>query len=132
MKKTSLLHPGISKIIAELGHYDEIVICDSGFPIPLGSERIDLALTYGVPGFMQTLEAVVQELHVQEIRVAEEMILQQPQLFENVCELFGSIPVSKSSHTQFKSHTHKTAKAFIRTGEYTPFANISLISGVVF
>ncbi|HZW03833.1 MAG TPA: RbsD/FucU domain-containing protein, partial [Anaerolineaceae bacterium] len=42
-------------MIATLGHQDQLVIADAGLPIPDSTTRIDLALTAGVPTFLQTL-----------------------------------------------------------------------------
>ena len=49
MKKTPLLHSELSYLVATLGHTDEITICDAGLPVPSSVERIDFALTHGIP-----------------------------------------------------------------------------------
>lgn len=132
MKKTAMIHSVLSRLVAELGHLDEIVVCDSGFPIPPDKERIDLALTPGVPGFIQTLNVLMEELCVQEIRVAEEMVNEQPELYQELRRMFADLPMQVTSHADFKTHSHQAARAFIRTGEFTPYANVALVSGVVF
>ncbi|MGB9897612.1 RbsD/FucU domain-containing protein, partial [Thermanaerothrix sp.] len=55
MKKTPLLNTALSELIASLGHGDMVVIADAGLPIPAETYRIDLALTRGVPGFIETV-----------------------------------------------------------------------------
>jgi len=45
--------------------------------------------------------------------------------------LLGTIPVDEVSHDEFKRMTQQ-ARAVVRTGEFTPYANVILISGVVF
>ena len=50
---------------------------------------------------------------------------------EEIEELLGDIPIQNVSHEQFKHRTH-SSKAVIRTGEFTPYANIILVAGVVF
>ena len=52
MKKGQLLNQHISAIIAGMGHTDELVIADAGLPIPEGTNRVDLALTKGIPAFL--------------------------------------------------------------------------------
>ncbi len=47
-----------------MGHTDWICIGDCGLPISNEVERIDLALEFGVPTFMKTLE--VAYLHKRE------------------------------------------------------------------
>ncbi|AZN42829.1 D-ribose pyranase [Paenibacillus albus] len=133
MKKSPLLHPELSKLIAELGHLDELVICDSGYPIPAEMKRIDLALTQGIPGFIETLQVVLNELCVQEIIIAEEMIEKSPALYNQMIALTGTeLPIHEMPHQDFKAHVKAGARAVIRTGEFTPYANVSLVCGVVF
>ncbi|REE57582.1 ribose transport protein RbsD [Paenibacillus taihuensis] len=132
MKKSPLLHPEISRVIAELGHLDELVICDSGYPIPAGVKRIDLALTKGIPGFIETLQVVLDELCVQELYIAEEMIAKSSETYAQLRALTGALPIHQMSHQAFKTHVQQGARAIIRTGEFTPYANVSLVCGVVF
>ncbi|PHM30632.1 hypothetical protein XIS1_1160004 [Xenorhabdus innexi] len=65
MKKGALLSSDISAVISRLGHTDQIVISDAGLPIPSSTQRIDLALTQGIPDLLSVLEVVVQELQVE-------------------------------------------------------------------
>jgi D-ribose pyranase len=52
VKKTGVLNQPISSVIAGLGHMDMLVITDAGLPIPPETQRIDLALTEGIPSFL--------------------------------------------------------------------------------
>ena len=52
MKKHVLLNAPLSHVIATMGHTDQLVVCDAGLPIPAAPERIDLAVSRGVPKFM--------------------------------------------------------------------------------
>src|SRR5438445_10426733 len=65
MKRGTLLHPELSRVIARLGHGDALVIADAGLPIHAGVERIDLAFATGKPAFMDVLEAVLAEMQVE-------------------------------------------------------------------
>ena len=131
MKKTSLLNQPISAIIAGLGHRDMIVIADAGLPIPEGPVRIDLALTKGVPSFLQTLEVVLSEMQVETAIIAEEMLQASADLQPAIAKRLGGLPIEMVSHERFKELT-RSAKAVIRTGQFTPYANIILVAGVVF
>lgn len=73
MKKTMLLNAQLSRCIASVGHTESLTICDAGLPIPLSVERIDLALTAGVPSFLQTLNVVTNEMYVERVVIAEEI-----------------------------------------------------------
>jgi D-ribose pyranase len=131
MKKTALLNQPISAIIAGLGHRDTIVIADAGLPIPEGPVRIDLALTKGTPSFLQTLEAVLTEMQVERAIIAEEMLQVSADLQPAITKRLGDLPVDTMSHEEFKERIC-SAKAVIRTGQFTPYANIILVAGVVF
>jgi D-ribose pyranase len=131
MKKTGLLNQPISSLIAGLGHTDMVVICDAGLPIPSGVTRIDLALTEGIPSFVQTVQAVQSEMQVERLVIAEEMTVHSPEVFEFLLSSFPGLPVDKVPHSKFKELT-RSAKAIIRTGEFTPYANVIFVSGVVF
>ena len=138
MKKSGLLHPELSHVIASLGHTDTLVIADAGLPTPEGVLRIDLAYTAGQPPFLSVLEAVLAEMEVESATLALEMQSVTPKAFyKKVLGRLEALPKVKkqgvyfSSHEDFKTQTLQ-AKAIVRTGEFTPYANVILQSGVVF
>jgi D-ribose pyranase len=134
MKKIGTLNSDISRVISDMGHMDKLVIADAGLPVPMDTEKIDLALTHGVPGFLQTLETILGELEVEAAIVAEEIQTKSPEslaLFEELKKILGDIPVTFVSHEEFKKLL-PSSRAVVRTGEMTPYANIILISGVIF
>jgi|SRR5450830_61112 len=130
MKKTPLLNIALSQLVASLGHGDSIVIGDAGLPVPAGVPLIDLALTRGVPGFMDTLQTLLAEMQVEHHVLADELAERSPQLAQQI-GLLGLAGKQTVSHDDFKQRTRQ-ARAVIRTGEFTPYANIILIAGVVF
>ena len=129
MKKGVVINQLVSELIAGLGHMDEIVIADAGLPIPPSVQRIDLALTKGIPSFQDTLSVVLSEMCVEKAVVAHEMVDISPAVYDLVVQSLAGIEVAKLPHVDFKERT-KVARAVIRTGEFTPYANIILISGV--
>jgi D-ribose pyranase len=131
VKKGQLLNQPISAIVAGMGHMDELVIADAGLPIPGTTRRVDLALTRDVPRFVDTLRIVLTELQIERAVVAEEMRNVSPTVFEATDALLGDVPLETIPHESFKARTG-LATAVIRTGEFTPYANIILIAGVVF
>ena len=126
MRKTSLLNSNISSVISKMGHTDMLAIGDCGLPIPKETERIDLALIKGVPGFIETLKAILEELQVEEVLIAKET-----ELFTEIKEIIKDTKITFISHEELKKEL-KDCKAVVRTGEQTPYANIILKSGVVF
>ena len=131
MKKTGILNKDISEVVASLGHTDTLVIADAGLPISVETRRIDLALTKGIPGFLDTLRVVLTEMQVEQAIVAEEMLEASPNVYRAIKELLGDVSIETVAHLIFKEKTN-SARAVIRTGEFTPYANVILVSGVVF
>lgn len=131
MRKGILLNGDILSVISRMGHTDTIVIADAGLPIPEGVRRIDLAVTSGTPGFMEVLRALMTEYACEGMTLAEEIRSQNESVHRAVTELAGDIPIDYRSHEAFKEAT-RGAKAVIRTGECTPYANVILRSGVTF
>jgi D-ribose pyranase len=130
MKKTTLLNAEISRVVADMGHGDYLVIADAGLPVPPGAVKIDLAVKPGVPTFLEVLEAILSELEIEEVTIASEMKDKSPDLYREMKARFDGI-MTEISHEEFKSRLNNV-KAIIRTGEFKPFANIALRSGVVF
>lgn len=131
MKKSVLINSEISSVISKMGHTDMLTICDSGLPIPKNVERIDLALKHGIPTFLDTLDTVLEELKVEEVIIACEMEEVSTKLYKEIENRFKDIKITKIDHEEFKAMT-KDSMAIVRTGEFTPYANIILKSGVVF
>lgn len=139
MKKGIVLNADISSAISRLGHTDTLVIADAGLPIPRATQRIDLALTHGVPGFMQVVDVVTQEMQVEAAILAQEIQHHNPQLHETLLKHIeqlqqhqgNTISIRYISHEQFKQHT-ANSQAVIRSGECSPYANIILCAGVTF
>ena len=133
MKRNGILNSDISRVLSYMGHTDWIAIGDCGLPIPDELERNDLALTFGEPGFMRTLEIVAGDMKVEKIILAEEIKEQNPEVLNQVEEYFSgqSVEVEFVSHVELKARIHD-CKAVIRTGETTPYANIILQSGCIF
>lgn len=143
MKRQGILNSDISRVLSYMGHTDRICIGDCGLPIPEETERIDLALKFGVPTFMEVLKEVGKDMKIEKISLAEEIKEHSPELlkeitlflsdFETGCETGckQKIEVEFVSHVQLKEMT-KACKAVIRTGETIPYANIILQSGCIF
>ena len=131
MKKSTLINSEISYEISKMGHTDTLVVCDSGLPIPSGVKRIDLALKKGLPTFLDTLDTILEELEVEEVIIAKEIIEESNELYKEIQKRFENITITTVAHEDFKVLT-KDSKAIVRTGEFTPYANIILKSGVVF
>ena len=139
MKKHALLNAPLSHVIATMGHTDQLVVGDAGLPIPAAPERIDLAVSQGVPRFMDVVRAITEEMQIERVIMAREFTEVSPALhaellahLQHIAEIQNkAIIFDYVSHEEFKLATH-TSKAVVRTGECTPYANVIFVSGVVF
>ena len=131
MRKTKVINTQISSVISDMGHFDTLSIGDAGMPVPAGTKKIDVAIENGVPSFIQVLTNILSELEVQKVYLANEIKTANPERLAAIKALIGETPIEFIDHSQMKQDLNK-AKAFVRTGEMTPYSNIILESGVVF
>ena len=137
MKQHGILNSDISRVLSYMGHTDRICIADCGLPIPEETERIDLALRFGQPSFMEVLREVGEDMKIEKIVLAEEIRSQNPEILKQVeafletRETGSKIEVEMVSHENLKKLL-TGCKAVVRTGETTPYANIILQSGCIF
>lgn len=131
MKKSGLLNARLAAIVAGMGHTDLLVIADAGLPVPPGVECIDLAVTGGVPALLDVLTAVAGELQVERFVLAEELLACPSPLPDAVRALVPGAAEETLTHAEFKALT-RNARAVVRTGEFSPYANVVLEAGVVF
>lgn len=127
------INPQLSRIISETGHTDLLVVTDAGLPIPPGSERVDLAYRPGDPAFFDVLDTVLAELVVEGAIVSAEVQQHSPQVLQGLRDRLEPLGVTLEliPHVEFKRRTHE-ARAFVRSGEFTPYANIILQAGVAY
>lgn len=126
MRKGGILNPALLRLLAETGHTDLITICDRGFPVPIGPERIDLALVDGIPTVMDVLRAVLAEFKVDRVIATEEMEAVSPERLAQIRAL--GVNVELIAHHHLKAVT-RTARGTIRTADPVPYANIIIVSG---
>ncbi|SED80015.1 D-ribose pyranase [Ruania alba] len=130
-KSRTTIHPQLSRIISELGHTDELFVADAGLPIPPRAERVDLAYRQGQPPFLDVLDVILAEIVIEGAVMPAEVAEVSPQMLRAVQDRLDphGIEVQLIPHVQYKQRS-TGARAFVRTGEYTPYANVALIAGV--
>ena len=126
MKKSGLLNPELLAAIGELGHTDEFIVCDGGYPIPDGLPRIDLAYRPGMPPFLDVLEAIMDEVVAESAVIAAEA---SPEVAASIEKLVGA--AERLPHDELKDRGYG-ARFAVRTGEFTPYSNVIVVSGVPF
>ncbi len=132
-RNNATLNGQLARVISETGHTDQIVVTDAGLPIPSPVERIDLALKAGLPAFLDVLDVVLNELQIEGAALSEEIRSASPQMLAAITKRLTAVGVTATfvPHTEFKAAA-AGARAAVRSGEFTPFANVLLTAGVVY
>jgi D-ribose pyranase len=131
VKKTGLLNQPLSAMIAGLGHTDMVLVTDAGLSIPANIQRIDLAVSAGVPGFLDVTRAMLSEMQISSAIVASELAEHSPLFHAELVAVLDGVLLVEVPHSELLIRA-QDARAAVRTGEFTPFANILLISEVIF
>jgi D-ribose pyranase len=129
VQEGGILNREIARVIARMGHMDELIVCDAGFPIPDGVETVDLALAQDKPKVPEVLALLKKDFSVEKIIVAEETSVHSPSMLREIMEVLGKdLPVETMPHSALKERS-KDVKAIIRTGDFTAYTNVLLVSG---
>ncbi|MDZ7706726.1 MAG: D-ribose pyranase [Trueperaceae bacterium] len=132
MKAAGLLHAELSRIVASLGHGDTVVIADAGLPVPSGVPVVDLAVAPGVPSHLAVLRAVLGELVVERGLANAEQSTVVPEAAAALDAAWpDDVPLERIDHETLKLRS-RSARAIVRTGEFTPYANVIVVAGVPF
>lgn len=129
MKRGGIINAALAGAVARLGHTDEVLICDSGMPLPPGVPVVDLAFVPGIPSFADVLDGVLAEIVVEGATAAEEVRAANPACHAELGErlpVLGYVP-----HERLKQLS-RTSRLVVRTGEARPYANVILRCGVAF
>jgi len=147
MKTRGVLHNELAKVITTMGHGDMLVITDRGFPFPRHDMTtcIDVSVGRDLPKVVDVVKVVLEELEIEKVMIAEETKQISPHIHDAFQEILSRInnkgnPIEQEiiPHPEFKhlvlngALEGKEVKAMVKTGEFTPYANIILISGVDF
>lgn len=130
MKRNGIINRGLSYLIANLGHTDEITVCDCGLPISDEKWLIDLSITKGFPRFIDVIKEIEKDVVIEKIVLAKEIIEKNPAVMDEILEVFDGKEIEYIDHIEFKERVNSKSKAVVRTGEATPYSNVILISGV--
>jgi D-ribose pyranase len=132
-RNNATLNAQLSRVISEMGHTDQLVVTDAGLPIPAGVERVDLAVRENLPRFLELLDTVLEELAIEGALISEEIKTHSPEMLEQLTARLSAHGVTPAfvPHEDFKAAA-TGARAAVRSGEFTPYANVLLTAGVVY
>jgi len=128
MRETGIVNRDICDILSTLGHTDEVIVCDAGFAIPLGVRTIDISLAENVPTVPQVLAELRKHFSVEKLVISEETKKVSPTRFKEFVKAFDKgMAVELISQNEIRARA-RTVKAVIRTGDFTAYSNIVLVS----
>jgi D-ribose pyranase len=114
-----------------MGHYDNLLITDAGFPIPKNIPCVDLSIRGNIPTVIEIAELLSIELEVEEFFIANEVEAHFRNRKEAINIYFPEAKGHLLPHSELKKIA-QTCRAVIRTGDFTPYANVILSSGVIY
>lgn len=129
MKRRGILNAALAGQLARLGHTDQVLVCDSGMPIPPSVETVDLAFVPGVPSFAEVLDGLLAELVVEGAVAAGEVAEANPSCAALLADRLPGL--EHVPHEELKRMA-KEVRLVVRTGEARPYANVILRCGVYF
>jgi D-ribose pyranase len=129
MKELGIINRDLAAVLSEQGHGDLLMVADAGFAIPQGIKVIDLSLKEDVPKVMDVLSEVARYFSVEKMFMSRETREVNPTHFKKVKKAFGDeMEVELLEHADLKLLS-KEVKAVIRTGDFTAYGNVILVSG---
>lgn len=129
MKEVGIINRDIAAVISEQGHGDLLMVTDAGFAIPSEVEVIDLSLSENVPTVMEVLEELEKYFSVEKMYMSNETSEVNPTHFNKVSRVFGEgVEIVTLPHNELKLLSREV-KATIRTGDFTAYGNVILVSG---
>ena len=129
MKEIGMINGQIDAALTRQGHMDELMVVDAGFPCPDHVELIDIALSDGVPSVLDVLVELAKVHSVEKVVIAQEGQNHNPTHCGKAAKAFGeAVELEVIPHTEFKLRSHDV-KTIIRTGDFTAWGNVLLVSG---
>ncbi len=121
-----LLNPAVASLIRRVNHTQMLLLADHGLPIPATLEVIDLSLTPDIPTIPQVLAAILPDLPLDRILLANEQSEASPE--RRAWHAAQEHHIDAVPHLEFK-RLARHAVGCIRTGDSTPYSNLLLVGG---
>ena len=130
MTETGILNRDIAAELSKLGHMDKLLITDAGLAVPSSVKVIDLSLDVNVPTILDILKVILKNFSVEKIILSKGTEEVSPTRKKDILNCFPKdIPLETVTHPFFRDELTKEVKFAIRSGDFTSFSNIILVSG---
>ena len=129
MLRSGVINGQLASVLARFRHMNSIAIVDGPFPSYQDVELVDLAIQMGTPKVSDVLDAILPNLIVTQIVMANEFKEKvDPATVKRYLSHNGDFPVRYIPHEDFKKEVGKTM-AIIHTGDDVPYSSVILKSG---
>jgi D-ribose pyranase len=129
MLETGIINRELAGILSRQGHGDWLMVTDAGFAIPKDVEVLDISLAENMPSVPDVLAILRKFFSVEKMILAKQTSDRNPSLFGRIIESFGgNVEIELVDHATLKKISQKS-KSIIRTGDFTAFGNVILVSG---
>lgn len=130
MKLGRILNKKLNTAIADMGHGEILIVCDAGMKIPTEAQRIDLAVEQDLPTIEQVLNLLVGDFCYERVIVTEDLPVYNPDLYRKVEEICDRCPIETIPYDEFMRTLPQAAKYIVRTGSFSPYGDIALVSAI--
>lgn len=129
MIETGILNQDIASELAKLGHTDKFLIADAGFAIPNEKKVIDISLAENKPTTIDILREIVKHFSTEKIIYSNLTHQVSPSKEKMFLSFFGEdVEIETVSQEYLRNELIKEIKFVIRTGDFTAYSNIVLVS----
>lgn len=130
MKRGKILNKKLNTAIADMGHGEMLIVCDAGMKIPSDAQRIDLALTEGIPEIEQVIELLVEDFCYERVIVTEDLPVYNEPLYKKIKDICDRCEIEAIPYDEFMNTLPQKAKYIVRTGSFSPYGDIALVSAI--
>lgn len=129
MRETGIVNRDICDVLSTLGHTDEMIVCDAGFAIPSGVRTVDISYGENKPTVIEVLSELKKHFSVEKLLISRDTKEHVPTRFKELSRIFGDdVAVELVSQDELRARA-RNVKAVIRTGDFTVFSNVLVVSG---
>ena len=132
MKRGGILNHQLAAAIAQMGHYDVLLVCGAAYPVAYDEHVIDLAVAPRLPETLDVLRAIRTELWVEKVVFIEDALRFNQRFVKSASEIFPDAETETRTNDWFHGDGGKAAKFIVRTGGWAPWANVGLVAGIPF
>lgn len=132
MLKQGILHPQLLHLLARCAHGSKIALVDSGFGIPMGPERVDLAFLPDIPTTLQVLDGILAQFSIEKAIIAQEIHEMAPDYLREIEKRIDPKMIEFIPWEEFRPMID-VCEGIVRSGDNSVHAgNIILVGGCVY